>query len=114
MAKKKETAKRTCTATELPDDPHRTKKKKKNDDEVYVVEDIVDFRTKGNQKEWLVKWKGQRKACWLLVHNQAQALLSLVRTCVHIVNRRTGTTYAWLSAFIRHATDTKDESKAQC
>ena len=49
MAKKKETAKRTCTATELPDDPHRTKKKKKNDDEVYVVEDIVDFRTKGKQ-----------------------------------------------------------------
>ena len=71
MAKKKETAKRT--ATELPDDPHRTKKKKKkNDDEVYVVEDIVDFRTTGKQKEWLVKWKGQRKACWLLVHNQAQ------------------------------------------
>ena len=61
MPKTKETAKRT--ATDLPDDPHRAKKKKKNDDEVYVVEDIVDFRTKGKKKEWLVKWKGQRTAC---------------------------------------------------
>ena len=56
MPKTKETAKRT--ATDLPDDPHRAKKKK-NDDEVYVVEDIVDFRTKGKKKEWLVKWKGR-------------------------------------------------------
>ena len=42
MAKTKETAKRT--ATDLPDDPHRAKKKKKNDDEVYVVRELAGFR----------------------------------------------------------------------
>jgi len=92
MAKKKETAKRT--ATELPDDLHRTKKKKKkkNDDEVYIEEDIVDFRTKGKQKEWLVKcawtaWLRSSKRC--RTEDKAERTTRQMRDiCVNLATRQ--------------------------